>query len=427
MSSTHRFIAAISFSMLFFVPVGHHASAADQTIATPAALEQAGYGVYWSATLPLRGGHRVAGVSLLDENLYVQTAGGMVYAIQADTGLLRWVQSLDSYSTPTRAPTHVRTDDGDGPAVFVTRAQAYFFDRYSGDSLLELELPVAASSGAVADMSSMYLGGADGLFYSLRWRCYGCGLPLVAWRAMLPGIATSTPILTELDRLYFASDGVVHCVQAPGKTKLWSFCVCESVAGDIHADESGVYVASRNQKLYILDPDDGSLIRSYRLPRPLDEGPVVAQRTVYQYCPNEGLYAFDTDTHEPLWHKQDGRAFVARQAEWLVLRTASGDLQVVDNDTAAVLHTVNLPDSVMLATNARDANIYAVTPDGRVLCAKRLGFPYLRREKILSARARLNARPVSVLPGVGEGSGPGASAGQSGAKPVDPFKSTIDG
>lgn len=424
----HRVVIRLLLSVAIVLAADWTAAAEDRSIVAPQALERAGYSVYWSATLPIAGGDRCAGAFLVDENLYVTTGRGRVYTIQADTGLLRWIQELGAYSSPKQAPTHVQNADGDGPVVFVTRSHVDMFDRYGGDLVRRIELPFTAAGGAVADQSMMYLGGTDGLLYALRWRCVGCGTPLVAWRSMLRGMASSTPVLTPDGRLYVAGDeGLVYCIQPPGRSLLWSYRTGGAIVGGLGVDESGVYVASRNRRLYILNPNDGAVVKSYRMPGPLLDGPIAAQRTVYQYCLDEGLLAFDSDTHEQLWQKRGTRAFVARRAEWLVLRTESGDLQIVDNQTGADRGAIDLPDGVLLATNTRDATLFAVSRDGRVLCAKRAGVPFLRREAVLTARARLHSRPRSQTAGVVSPNARPDSANQKDRTPKDPFRSTLGG
>ncbi|MCH8967167.1 MAG: PQQ-binding-like beta-propeller repeat protein [Planctomycetes bacterium] len=368
-------------------------SAERNDVIPPESLEQAGYGKFWNVDLNLVGGDRVSRVYLLDENLYIKTRMGIVTAVQADTGLIRWSRSLDDHSFRDRAPTHVSTDHGDGPVVFVTHSKIHVFDRYGGDLIRQIELPLPAGGGAVADACNMYLGGSDGKFYALRWRCAG-DRPLTRWRAAVNGVVASTPMLAHDDRIYFAATGGdVYCVATSNKALLWSYRTEGNISGGVHVDESGVYVASQDHRLYVLDRDDGSPIRSYLLPGPLLETPVVAQRTVYQYCQHEGLFAFDVDTRKTLWHKPEARKFVARAAESLVLMSETGDLSIVDNESGALRHTIDLPEDALVATNSRDATLFVLTPAGRLLCARPLGYPYLRRERMTAARARLHHGP----------------------------------
>ena len=381
-----RFVVAAA---LITTPSLAQVPAAKGEIVASARLRLAGYGKYWDGYLPLQGSDEVAAVHLLDDNLYVRTRHGVVYAVQADTGLLRWGALLNDRLFRDRAPTHVQTDAGGGPVIFVSNGQVLVLDRYSGDVIRRMELPFPAGGAAVADAACMYLGSAGGEFYALRWSVHpGCA-PLTRWRVRVHGTVTSRPVLTLDDRTYFVTDaGVVYCVGGHNKALIWAYRTMAEVSGGIHVDESGVYVAAADHRLYVLDKDVGRRIREYQLPGPLFDTPVVSQRTLYQYCDRQGLFAFDVDSRKRLWHLPEARRFVARAAERLVLISRTGDLLIADNDTGRVESTMELPQGVLIAENRRDAVLYMVTPGGRLLCAKPLGFPYLWFNAMLLARLR---------------------------------------
>jgi hypothetical protein len=198
------------------------------------------------------------------------------------------------------------------------------------------------------------------------------------------------------------------------------------VTGGIQVDESGVYVSSTDRRLYVLDTDTGSRIHTHRLPGPLCDTPTVVQRTVYQYCQGDGLFAFDVDTRQRLWRNPDARRFIARAAEDLVLMTVSGDLMFADNVSGQVRHVVDLPEGVTAVRNSRDAVLYLVAPDGRVLCAKPRRFPYLRREAVTRARAQLHLHPRAIQESLGDSATNPSIAGSSPSNPTaDPLRSRI--
>ncbi|NOT00556.1 MAG: PQQ-binding-like beta-propeller repeat protein [Phycisphaerales bacterium] len=396
----------------------------SEAIVSARELQGSGYGEYWTARVPLVGGDRVVALHLLDENLYAGTSSGLWFALQADTGLVRWAASAGEHVAVLYPPTHLRSDSADGPVVLTTHGWVKVLDRYRGELVRDIELPLPASAAAAADAESMYIGGGDSRFYSLRW----CGDPraggLVRWHATLDGLVTSAPVISHDGRVFFATDkGSVYCIRGADKALLWQSCRCATVSGGLHVDESGVYVASSDHRLYVLDEQTGDAISRYLLPGPLFDTPVVVQRTVYQYCRGAGMFAYDTDTRDAMWNLADVTRFVARAAEKLVAMDAGGDLVFLDNDTGALRGSMALPESAMAAENGRDAVLYLAMPDGRVMCAKPSGFPYLRREQLVDARLGLHKPPGPGASGEtpSRADAPGAD-GARGAVP-DPLRS----
>lgn len=386
---------------------------APRPIVADAPLHQAGYGEYWSTSLPI-GNDSTLAVHLLDENLYVTTRSGDLFALQADTGLLRWVRHLDDRLLRDRPPSHQQASGNDGPMLLVTLSTVNVFDRYTGEPVARLDLGFPASSGTVGDAATLFLGAANGQFYAIRWSADPCCTTHVLWHAMVDGTVTSTPVLA-LGRVYVVSDGGgVYCIARHSKTLIWEYDVGGDVSGGIQVDASGVYVAGLNRELLVLDPDTGGRVHSYRFPEVLLDGPTLVQRTLYQHCDGVGLYAFDVDTHNRLWMLPSARRFIARAAENLVLMDDAGDLLRVDNRDGRVRQKLDLPPHTLATTNTRDAVLYLVTPDGRVLCAKPLAFPYLRREAVIAARARLPFSPSDALGSPGD-----ASTGSAPSSTVD--------
>jgi len=375
--------------------VGQRASAVGSPLVSEAALQQAGFIKFWEAKVPLVAGDTIRDAYLVDEALYVVSTHGSIFSLKADVGLLRWGAKLTEADYRIYPPAHLRKGDGGGPVVVPTTTAVFIYDRFSGDLKYRFKPEFAIGSAAVGIGNSLFMGGADGKFYSFRFDSRYPEQPIKRWEVLAGGPVTATPVLYDRDTLLFASQGgkVFSCL-AGDKTFRWSFRTEGAINGDPAVDDSGVYVASTDRSLYKLHGGIGTVLWRARFPRPLTEGPVVVAQTVYQFCPDHGLTALDAMSGREKWRMEDGRSLAAHSPNGDVVFSTSNLLQVVHHENGEVLATVEAPSVFKAVSNTRDGSIYLLGRDGRVLCARLDDVPYLRRQQVMAARQQLNQPPV---------------------------------
>ncbi len=367
---------------------------ADPGLIGDDALRQAGMTRYWDAQLPVTGKDSIKGGFLVEEALYVTTDAGTVFAVQADTGLIRWAAKLAKPYYPIYKPAHLRNDTGTGSVVIPTAGQVHVLERFSGQTVRSFGTEFPIGSAAVGTSNFLYMGGADGHFYAVAWNTPVGVNPAERWKVRVGGPVTATPVLYDRDKLIFAcQDGTVYSCFASDKVLNWVFQTGGSLLGDPVVDDHGVYVASTDRSLYKLDLVTGALIWKHRTPSVLVEGPAVTSDTVYQYCPAYGLVAVDADTGREKWRDPQGRSFVADSRGRTVLATEEGNLHLVDRDTGEIKDTLEAPGVAHAVTNVRHDAVYLLDHRGRVLCARPEGVPCLEPDRVTAARARLTLPP----------------------------------
>ncbi len=385
-------------------------------------LQAAGMSRYWQAHLPISPGDSLDKIYRVDEALYVTTDHGVLYAVTADTGLVRWAQKVAGEDHQIYPPSHVRTTSGTGPTIVTTTTSVFIYDRYSGVLIQSFEPTFAAGSAAVADGGVLYMGSAAGRFYSLQ---LASPEPFKRWEVLADGPITTTPILYDRDTLLFVGQrGTAYSCVASDKTLNWRVRPGGTVMTDVAVDESGVYLASLDRSLYKVDLESGRLAWRVRLPNPLTEGPVAASQTVYQYCVDNGLSAIDAETGTERWRHPDGRTFVAHARGGDLVLTVDRRLLVVDHESGEVRHVVDAPAVTAALSNTLDDAAYMYSGDGRVLCVRLDSVPYLRRQQVLSARQVLN-QPPEVASGA-TGGDEAAKSSQAGRRTDDPLRSRRD-
>lgn len=372
-----------------------HAQSPARTPATPLGIEQGGFKVFWEARLPLGSGETIERGYFRDDAVYVTTTGGIVFALHADTGLLRWGEILTEPSYTIFAPSHVRTADNRGPVIIPTTNQVYVKDRYSGKDLIRFKPEFPIGSGAVGFDGVLLVGSTNGRFYSLGWDALRPAEPIKRWDVETGGPISANPMLYPPKSLLIASQsGNVYSCMADNKVLGWRFKVGGPIFGDPFVDESGAYIPSMDRSLYKLHPTNGNALWRVRFPDPLRTGPVVAAQTVFQFSPSQGITALDSVTGSEKWSHRNATQFVAHGTTGDVLLSGSDRLLVVDNESGNVTSTISIPPVIAAVENAVNDSVYLLGAAGRVQCLRPDKVPYLRKQQVEMAQETLNSPPA---------------------------------
>ncbi|RME36860.1 MAG: hypothetical protein D6788_10725 [Planctomycetota bacterium] len=399
---------------------------AGAELVDPFALHEAGISRYWQARVPMEAGDTIERIELLDDTLYVVTDGGSVFALTAETGLVRWGASITAAAYPILPISHLRTADGTGPTIIPTVTGVLLFDRYSGERLHTFSFPVRVGGRILGTRDALYFGGAKGRFYAYRLLGHGKAAELFkAWEAMSWGAVTASPVFLDERTLVFASEGgFVFACRADDKALVWMARTAAPITADPAVDEHGVYVASLDRSLYKLHPTTGRVVWQRQFPDPLEEGPIVIGDTVYQWSPHAGMTTLDAKTGAVRWVCEPGRVLTSHTAggDWIL--TKDRRFAVVDHDRGEVKQTIAVPDVDGAVSNPRTDFAYLFNRDGRVVCLKSDGATYLKRQQILAARRLLQKPPPPVQTAPVEK----ASANPPPQRRLrDPFRSRLDG
>ena len=176
---------------------------------------------------------------------------------------------------------------------------------------------------------------------------------------------------------------------AANKRAYWKARVLGSVTANLVVDDNGVYVATRDNALYLLDPSLGG--RRWRLlfSGPLYEPPVITPEAVFQYCPDDGVVAINPGTvgveQRVRWILPRGRQLltVDERAAYLLSRDES--IVVAKLVDGTILHEIPTPGFTMPMSSPDDLALYVASRDGRVFCARKRGVPPVRAAEVQAA------------------------------------------
>lgn len=375
------------------------------SVAAPAApyvdldgLRQAGMTQYWQLKLPLAEGQELADVYLVEDHLYACTVDGFVFSLDARTGTVLWLKRVTTGGYRIEAPCHA----GDR-VIFVTPAEMRQYDRHYGDAIRSLKFEFPAGSPAVSDGSRYIVGGIDQRFYAFRvdWnnaRDNEFG-DFPVWKVATRGQVVSRPVLFGDYVAVASDDGRIYACRSADKGGMWITGLGTSVTADLAADDKGVYVACRDQSLYMLEPNTGKQIWRERLGAPLAEPPVLTADRAYQFTESDGVVSiasatqFDGDRTQ--WKLGQGRRLLTVVADHGLMLARNGGLLDVRLSDGSVRGTVATDLSLAISVPERPW-LYLASPDGRIFCGRVIGTPTLQASEVRAAQVPGGGAEVAV-------------------------------
>jgi outer membrane protein assembly factor BamB len=328
----------------------------------------------WQLSLQLDKTQHLTDAYLLDDQLYLATDDGYVFAVHAETGAIRWLRRVSSEGFRIRRPCHVGER-----VIFITPTTVLQLNRLSGEGESKTLLKFPAGSAPVTDGERVFVGGLD-----RRLHAFEAAEPVLGWRVIVNDPITSAPVVLKdhagINVVVAASDdGTVYACTATKKAFRWQASVWGSITADLAAGEEGIYVPCRDQSLYLLDPLFGEVRWRARFSGPLYEPPVVTADTAYQFCPDDGLVSVNTAVVGAVerlrWKLPRGRVLLAADARYAYVLSQDQSVLVVGHDDGTVAYTLSAPGMTLAAPSPAHAALYVASTDGRVFSARPRGTP----------------------------------------------------
>ncbi len=360
-----------SRSLLVLLPLLAARAVAQDDYVPTAALHEAGLAKFWQLRLPLEPGQKVAELFRVDDHLYVTTDDGYAYAVHANTGAIRWLRRITTGGYRIFRPAHTAKR-----VIFVTPPAVRQFGRYFGEPLSEMSLNFPAASAPYCDGLHYFLGGLNERLYAF----YPTWIHGPVWKTVGNGPVSSRPVSVN-GVLYFAGDrGTIAACRAENKIFIWQRSVDGAVTADLVVDANGVYVASRDQSLYLLESSSGGLRWRARLNSPLYEPPVATPEVAYQYCIADGLVAVNVagpNEQRVRWKVPSAHHVLAIGTPLLYSLTNDGRILAIREDSGAVEHEIPAPGLTLAVPNAAEPVLIVGSVDGRLFAARPKSAPPL--------------------------------------------------
>ena len=354
-------------------------AAAAQDFIDGASLLEAGFVKYWQLPLPLHDGQELGWCYLVDNQIYAATKDGYVYAVDAQTGAIRWVKQITTTGYEIRRPCHIGK-----MVLFVLPPAMIMYDRYTGTPIRRIDTRFPTGSAACSDDTRFYVGGIDQKIYAFSPR-----YDFEIWKARTDGQILSRPMLGSEYLFFVDGAGSLFACKPENKEFVWKTPRLGAVTADLVVDENGVYVASNDYSLYLLDPKYGGLRWRTRFSGPLTESPVTTPKIAYQFCRQDGLVALNTETvgvkERVRWALPAGRTLLTVDGENAYVLTQDQRILEVNTETGRIIHETPAPGFDLFIPVTNTVAVLLGSRDGRLFCARKQGVPIVLAEDVKNA------------------------------------------
>jgi outer membrane protein assembly factor BamB len=350
---------------------------------TPQAVPANSFVRAWANDLKL-GKDPVDELHLRGDTLYVYTKEHLVYGIDRAGGNTKYLAQPNISGGILRAPLPM------GEFVIYPSGSTIDVLTNRGRPARTIELDKSIRSGAVGDgKQTIYVGldhyeGAGTVASIDITRPY----KVTNWELMTDGAVKGTPALHKRVLYLGSEDGRLYAV-TDERGQVWAlesgkgwFQTQGKFISDIKADDTGVYAANTDSKLYCLELLSGKIRWQYYGSAPLKTAPVVTATMVYQYVPRQGIVGLDKMQGEfnrkPKWIVKDAVQVLSEDQQNVYLRRRDNRLLAVNKQTGKVVFTSKGSAYSAFATNTEDATIFAASSDGRLAAIR----PVLREGEV---------------------------------------------
>lgn len=310
---------------------------------------------YWYYPLPEE---EITGVHLRGQLLFVETKKNVLYAIEPENGVVRWVFQVDSPLDfpPSLSETNVS---------FTASSVLYLLDTRGGNLIWKKTLPFTVSSSTCLDRIHVYVGSYDHFFYAFK-----LGDGVRDWRYRTEGTIIGVP-LTEDPAVYFTSeDETVYSVNASSGDLSWKFEMHGPITGDPSIRGNMLYVPSSDFNLYCINRITGNIRWKYEAGEAVLTAPVVSPQNAYSASENHLVGVNNRTGREEF--RVEGRYQVLAMGQYdvyaLSTKNVSGkairELMVLDGEKGLLKSQSSVSKFKYFVTNYDTNVIYLGSSDG---------------------------------------------------------------
>ena len=301
--------------------------------------------------------------------LYVQTTGGTLQALDAETGKTIWIRSLGKPGEPAFKPAA-----NDQYVAAIRGSKLYLLDRSNGELIYHRNLDVNPI-GATLSKTHIFVPALNGQVL---------GLPLPTeesdFRGAPPWVyqsgsrITAMPLVTDSTVSWGTRDGLLFAASLDGPRMLYRHIAGGAIYGAIgFVPPNQLIVSSADGIVSALEQQDGLLQWEFSAGEEIYQAPIAHRDRVYAVTQRDELLCLDTQDGSELWIAPRVSSVLSVGERQVYGRDPQRGLTAVDRKTGARRGTIPTLAYESSIRNTLTDRIYLLSDAGSLLCLREIG------------------------------------------------------
>lgn len=330
------------------------------------ALRDRGFRHAWQIRLPLEGAQTITHVHQLDDQLYACISDGYVFAVDVDSGAVRWSRPVAKFGEVIPKPVH----HGEN-VIFATRRGLRVYDRTLGDLRKEVGHQGGARHIAVSG-DTLFVGDDRARVAALDANTFHRN-----WHSRVEGLLAHPPTIEEPNTFAITDQNKIYASTTSRPRSIWPRYVelREPASTPLVSTEAGLLLGGRDGIVRLIDRNSGRLLWEVQLSAVVEPSLVVLDDIAYATTLADGLVAIslapDLAAQERiLWKISDAEMLISASKDALIVRLWGGEVLFRDRATGRSLGTVDFWQYDSGVQHFSKPRIILADRFGRMLVAK---------------------------------------------------------
>lgn len=348
-------------------------------------------------------------IQLDEDNLYVQSNGGMVTAFDAETGRKRWAVQLG----PKNAPSQ-RITSNDSQALIIAGGDMYCLDKFDGDMQWQLKIQNHPASSPAMDNDNIYYGTLDGSVFAYDIRkvreLHEKGMlpqfsdSALRWRYKAGDEISVPPLVAPNHVLNFVSrDNSLYSLTTISRKLQWQFETDRPLSAPLGRSDGMIFLATEDFSVFCIREERGSLRWQFVAGLPIRKQPRIVGDDVYVFPERGGMYCVGKRNGFKKWWRPNLVDFVGATKNTVFVTSSANDLVALSRRDGSIGGSIPLHDFPIRFGNEQNDRLYLASTTGLVVCLRGAGaeFPtfhlYPERQPLIPEFAPEN-EPEEAVP-----------------------------